>query len=166
MLSFLDFLLEGNPLARVKKMEDKGRPSAGITAWRGNLSKAENKERMKEFDKDLKKKRYGFRKTKGKWEGGEEESRYVTAHGKGNRHKKQFRRDMERLSTEYGQDAVAHRHDKTTDLIGTNDTGYPGRGKVVNVGKTVYNKKDADFQTEFNPRKPGKHRPSFTTKGD
>lgn len=164
MLRFIDFLLEGNPLARVAKFEKKDRPSAGITAWRANLSKGENKKRMKDFDKDLRAKGYGFRKTEGTWEGGKEDSRYVTAKGKGNRHVKQFKRDMENLSTKYDQDAVAIRHKKTTDLVGTNDTGYPGRGKVDNVGKTVYNKQDAQFKTEFNPSKPAGKRPTFTTK--
>ena len=166
MLSFLEFINEGNPLARVKKHEDKGRPSAGITAWRAGKSDKENKANMKSFDKELRSKGYGFRKTEGTWEGGKEQSRYVTAKGKGNRHVKQFKRDMTNLSAKYNQDAVAIRHKKTTDLVGTNDTGYPGRGKVANVGKTAYNVKDAPFQTEFKPSKPASKRPKFTTKED
>jgi len=166
MLSFLEFINEGNPLARVKKHEDDNRPSAGITAWRSDKSKKENKERMKDFDKDLRAKGYGFRKTEGTWEGGKEDSRYVTAKGKGNRHVKQFKRDMTNLSTKYNQDAVAIRHNKSTSLVGTNDTGWPGRGKVANVGKTAYNVKDAPFQPEFKPSRPASKRPKFTTKED
>lgn len=169
MLTFLEFInviQEGNPLARVKKFEDKNRPTAGITAWRGNKSDKENKANMKSFDKELRDKGYGYRKAEGTWEGGKEPSRYVTAKGKGNRHVKQFKRDMIKLSTKYDQDAVALRHDKTTNLHGTNDTGWPGRGKVANVGKTAYNIKNAPFQTEFNPSKPASKRPKFTTKED
>lgn len=170
MLTFFEFLEEsnleeGNPLARVHKHEKEGRPSAGITGWRAGLTDKENKGRMKSFDKDLKDKGYGFRKTQGTWEGGKEDSRYVTAKGKGNRHVKQFKRDMEKLSTKYDQDAVAIRDKKTTNLVGTNNTGYPGKGKVANVGKTAYNVKDAPFQTEFKPSKPADKRPKFTTTG-
>lgn len=163
MLSFLEFINEGNPLARVKKFEDKNRPTAAITAWRDKKSDKENKSNMKSFDKELRAKGYGFRKAEGTWEGGKEPSRFVTAKGKGNRHVKQFKRDMKNLSTKYDQDAVALRHNKTTELHGTNDTGYPGRGKVDNVGKTSYNKKNAPFQTEFKPSRPASKRPKFTT---
>lgn len=168
MLSFFEYLEErnleeGNPLTRVHKFEKKDRPTAAITGYRAGKSDAENKTAMKSFDKDLRAKGYGFRKSEGTWEGGKEPSRFVTAKGKGNRHVKQFKRDMENLSAKYDQDAVAIRHKKTTNLVGTNDTGYPGKGKVDNVGKTHYNIKDAPFQTEFNPRKPSGQRPKFTT---
>lgn len=164
MLRFKDFLKEGNPLARVHKFEKEGRSTAGITAWRAELPKSENKKRMKSFDKDLRDLGYGFRKTEGTWEGGKEESRFVTAKGKGKKAEHHFRRDMENLSNKYGQDAVAIRRKTKTILKGTNDTGYPGRGKVANVGRTVYNKSDAVFKTEFNPSRPAKERPTFTTK--
>lgn len=168
MLTFFEFikenLEEGNPLSRVQSFEKKNRPTAAITGYRANKSDTENKAAMKSFDKDLRAKGYGFRKSEGTWEGGKEPSRFVTAKGKGNRHVKQFKRDMTNLSAKYDQDAVAIRHKKTTNLVGTNDTGYPGRGKVDNVGKTAYNVKDAPFQTEFKPRKPSAQRPKFTTK--
>jgi hypothetical protein len=168
VLRFFEFLQErtldeGNPLARVHKFEKKNRPTAAITGYRANKSPEENKAAMKSFDKDLRAKGYGFRKSEGTWEGGKEPSRFVTAKGKGNRHVKQFKRDMTNLSTKYDQDAVAIRHNKQTNLVGTNDTGYPGRGKVDNVGKTRYNVKDAPFQTEFKPGKPSSKRPKFTT---
>ena len=147
----------------MSNFEKHNRPTAAITGYRAKKSAAENKKAMKDFDADLKAKGYGFRKTEGTWEGGKEPSRFVTAKGKGHRHVKQFKRDMIKLSTKYDQDAVAIRHDNHTDLIGTNDTGYPGRGKVDNVGKTVYNKQDAAFKTEFNPSKAAGKRPTFTT---
>lgn len=169
MLSFTEYLQEknieeGNPLARVQKFEKTNRPTAAITGYRAGKSPEENKAAMKSFDKDLRAKGYGFRKSEGTWEGGKEPSRFVTAKGKGNRHVKQFKRDMTNLSAKYDQDAVALRHNKTTNLVGTNDTGYPGKGKVDNVGKTAYNVKDAPFQTEFKPSKPSSVRPKFTTK--
>ena len=169
MLSFTEYLQErnldeGNPLTRVQKFEKANRPTAAITGYRSGKSPEENKAAMKSFDKDLRAKGYGFRKSEGTWEGGKEPSRFVTAKGKGNRHVKQFKRDMTNLSAKYDQDAVAIRHNKTTNLVGTNDTGYPGRGKVDNVGRTAYNVKDAPFQTEFNPSKPSAVRPKFTTK--
>lgn len=169
MLSFTEYLQEknieeGNPLSRVQSFEKKNRPTAAITGYRAGKSPEENKAAMKSFDKDLRAKGYGFRKSEGTWEGGKEPSRFVTAKGKGNRHVKQFKRDMTNLSAKYDQDAVALRHNKTTNLVGTNDTGYPGRGKVDNVGKTAYNVKDAPFQTELKPSKPSSVRPKFTTK--
>ena len=168
MLSFFQYLQEreieeGNPLARVQKFEKTNKPTAAITAFRADKSSAENKSAMKNIDTDLKSKGYGYRKVKGTWEAGSEPSRFVTAKGKGNRHIKQFKRDMENLSSKYNQDAVALRHDKETKLVGTNTTGFPGKGKVVNVGKTAYNIKDAPFQTEFKPSKPSSQRPKFTT---
>lgn len=169
MLRFFEYLQEreleeGNPLSRVHKHEKEGRASAGITGWRKEYSPAENKKRMKSFDSDLKSMGYGYRKTRGKWEGGSEESRYVTAKGKSKRHQKAFRRDMEKLSTKYDQDAVAMRTKGKTTLKGTNTTGeFPGKGRVASVGKTRYNVKDSEFSTEFKPSKPESSRPSFTT---
>ncbi len=169
MLTFLEYiqeraLEEGNPLARVKKHEDEGRASAGITGWRAGLPHHENKARMKAFDKDLKDLGYGYRKTKGKWEGGSEESRYVTAKGTDKKSTQKFRGDMENLSKKYNQDAVALRSKRKTVLKGTNDTGeFPGKGRVASVGKTRYNKKDAEFSTEFKPSKPEASRPKFST---
>lgn len=168
MLSFFEYLQEssleeGNPLARVHKFEKEGRASAGITAWREGKSKEDNKSAMKSLDKDLRDKGYGFRKTEGKWEGKGEESRYVTAKGKNKRHLKAFRRDMETLGKKYDQDSVVVRAKKKSVLKGTNTTGYPGMGRVDNVGKTHYNRPEAKAQTEFNPTKPVSQRPSFTT---
>lgn len=170
MLTFFEYLQErnldeGNPLSRVHKFEKTNRPTAGITGYRAGKSDTENKAAMKSFDKDLRDKGYGFRKTEGSWEGGREPSRFVTAKGKGNRHVKQFKRDMTNLSAKYDQDAVAIRHNKETKLVGTNNTGFPGKGKVDNVGKTSYNVKDAPFQSEFKPSKPSSQRPKFTTTG-
>jgi hypothetical protein len=177
VLSFFNYLQErnleeGNPLSRVHKHEKEGRASSGITAWRGSLSDKENKERMKSFDSDLRSKGYGYRKTRGTWEGGSEESRYVTAKGKNKRHLKAFRRDMENLGKKYDQDSVLIRRQGKSVFKGTNKSGWPGVGQtkkalrdpeVDKTSKTRYNDKSAVNQTEFNPSKPSSSRPRFTT---
>lgn len=157
MKTFKQFVTEGNPLARVKKNVDDDRHFVGMSAERSHLSPEENAKRMKELKKRVRAAGYGFKQTRGKWEGGSEASIVVHANGSGEDHGKKLKQDMKRLASEYDQDAIFYHSGKEGKLIGTNKTGYPGKGKVEKVGKVRYNRSDAPFQTAF---KKGQ---SFTT---
>lgn len=157
VLTFRQFMAEGNPLARIKANADAGRHFVGITSDRSNLTPAENNARMKELKGKLKAQGYGYRKAKGVWEGGSENSLIVHAKGTGNMHGARLRYDMKKHAQHYDQDAILHHNGKSAKLIGTNSSGYPGKGKKEPVGKLHYNRPDAPFQTKF------KKSASFTT---
>lgn len=130
---------EGNPLARLHTHIENDRHFATITAVRSNLSNAENNARMKEFKGKLKAQGYGFKKSKGVWEGGHENSLTVYAKKPGDAGGEELKRDMTAHSTHYGQDAYMHHNGREAKLIGTNDTGSIGRGNTVPIGKIHYN---------------------------
>lgn len=161
MKTFKEFMAEGNPLARVKKHVDDDRHFVGMSAERGGLSPEENKKRMKELKNKVRAAGYGFKRAEGRWEGGKESSIIVHAQGTGAEHGKKLKQDMKRLASDYDQDAVFYHSGKEGKLIGTNKTGYPGKGKVEKVGKVRYNRTEAPFQTELKPGK--KNSASFTT---
>jgi hypothetical protein len=158
-----EIILEGNPLARVQHNVETGRHFVGISAVRPNYSKAENEKRMHELKTKVRSMGYGFRPAKGEWEGGSEDSIVVNAKKSGDDSGSELRKDMSSLASHYEQDAIFHHNGKSGKLIGTNDTGYPGKGKEENVGKVKYNKPHAPFQTALKPRRPEKDRPKFTT---
>lgn len=155
------YVAEGNPLARVKKHIDDNRPFAGISAERSHLSAQENKKRMKDLESRVRSMGYGFKKAEGRWEGGKEASLKIHANGTTPEHHEKFKKDMIELGKHYDQDAIFHHDGQAGKLIGTNDTGYPGKDKVEPVGKVRYNRPEAPFQTELKPRK--KNSASFTT---
>lgn len=129
-----------------------------MSAERGGLTPAQNAARMQELKHKLRSQGYGFKKSKGVWEGGSERSIIVHAKGTGDKHGKQLVRDMKKHASHYDQDAVFHHGGKKGRLIGTNHSGFPGKGKVKHVGKVKYNPSEkAPFQTKF------KKSASFTT---
>lgn len=149
MKSFKAFLEEGNPLSRINTFGEVGRHFVGISAERSGLSHQENTKRVDTLKRALQQKGYGYRQTKGEWEGGSERSFIVHAKGPGDEHGKNLVRDMKALATHFDQDAILHHNGKEAKLIGTNDTGYPGKDKEQGVGKIAYNRPDAPFQTTF-----------------
>lgn len=149
MKTFKQFVAEGNPLARVKKNVDDDRHFVGMSAERSGLSPEDNKKRMKDLMKRVRGMGYGYRKTEGRWEGGKEKSIVVNANKPGAEHGKKLKQDMKRLASDFDQDAVFYHSGKEGKLIGTNKTGYPGKGKVEKVGKVRYNRADAPFQTAY-----------------
>lgn len=163
---FRDHLLsiqEGNPLARVDTLSKEGRHFVGISAERTHLTPEENKSRMAQIKKDVSAMGYGFRPSRGMWEGGGEASIVVHARDGNHEHPKEFMKKMKSLGHKYDQDSIFYHNGKTGHQIGTNETGWPGKGVVKSVGKVAYNKPDAEFQTAFNPKKPEAMRPKFTT---
>lgn len=162
MLTFKDFLAEGNPLARIQKFEQEGRHYSAISAERSGLSAQENHKRMNELKGILKAKGYGYRKAKGMWQGGEENSFVVHAKAPGTLAGESLRQDMIAIGKRYDQDSVLHHDGDHGVLHGTNKTGWPGYGKVERVGKTHYNRPKQPNQTAFHPTRPDKDRPKIT----
>jgi hypothetical protein len=66
------------------------------------------------------------------------------------------------MGQHFDQDSVLHHNGKTARLVGTNETGYPGKDKSEKVGgRLKYNiDPEPPFQTDV---KPGKKGGRFTT---
>jgi len=160
LVRFKQFMSEGNPLSRMHMLKQKGHSAIVLSGERGGKSKEENKARNKEVEADLKKKGIGYRKVKGKWEGGSEDSLIAHSRSPKMADRKSLRKAGKEIGKKMDQDAVGYHggKGKSLKMIGTNDSGWPGKGKVRRVGKIAYNKKDAEFNTEY---KKGQ---SFTTK--
>lgn len=163
--TYTRWLFEGNPLGRLKQHIDNNRHFSAISAERSHLSPAQNKGRMKALKQKLRAMGYGFKRARGQWEGGGEESLVVHAKGTGRTHGRQLKRDMRSLSKHFNQDAVMHHggsgKSAEASLHGTNKTGWPGKNKKVPVGKVKFNRPSAPFQTSLRGGK--KSTASFTT---
>ncbi len=167
MLSFKQYLMEGNPLARLHKHAEKGRHFVVLSAQRGSdeASPEENKKRHAELKKKLTAQGYGHKEVEGHWEGGREKSIMVHAKEPGDEGGKKLHHDMVQHAKHYNQDAIFHHDGKKGELHGTNETGYPGKGKTEPVGKIKYNKPNAPFQTETKPKSDNPLKQGRTTKG-
>jgi hypothetical protein len=164
MLSFKEFMImEGNPLARMQKNIEDKRHFSGISAERSHLTPEENASRMASLENDIKELGYGYKKSRGIWEGGGENSIIVQSKEIGLKAGAQLRADMNRLGRKYNQDSVLHHDGNVAKLHGTNDTGWPGSGNTKRVGRVEFGARDADFQTQYNPSKPEDVRPTFST---
>lgn len=158
-------LEEGNPLARQVKFEKEKRHFVALTSERKDKSKKENEKNFKELKGKIKAQGYGYRRAQGQWEGGKEKSLVVYAKKPGREAGRDLLRDMLHHGRHYGQDSIMHHDGERASLIGTNESGFPGNKKVVSVGKSSYNNKESEFQTELRPSKR-KAPARFTTKGD
>lgn len=173
MISFKTYLQEkGNPLARQVKFAGQHRHFVALSTYRKDKSNKQNRQSLEELKGKLKQQGYGYRKAEGHWEGGKEKSLVVYAKESGDDAGRQLVRDMLQHGRHYNQDSILHHNGEAGHLIGTNETGFPGNKKVVRVGKTMYNKPEAEFQTELRPsrvdQKTGKPRraPARFTSGD
>lgn len=151
MDSFKDFLSEGNPLANHVFRHRTGNINTSthavhITAFSDKAEPWQNKKNMSEFRNTLREKGYGFVKVKGVWQGGSEPSVRVMAKGPGVKHGARLHNDMMRLAGKYNQDSILYDNGVRGQLVGTNDSGFPGKGKTgkgkpKSVGKAQYNPK-------------------------
>ena len=163
MLTFKQFISEGNPLARMFKHSQEGRHFVGISAARPNQTKAERRTETKKLQGYFRKHGFGYRRAKGEYEGESEPSIIVNAKKPGREAGAELLRVAKKAGIKHNQDSILHHDGKTARLIGTNDTGYPGKGKAEKVGTRLkYNNPESPFQTEL---RPGKHRgpARFTT---
>jgi hypothetical protein len=139
---------EGNPLSKLKKNIDAGRDFVAISAERGHLTPTENKGRMKELKSRLKDQGYGFKKTRGQWQGGSEGSVVVHAKGTSRRDAARLRYDMRKNAKHFDQDSIMHHNSRSKEAsyIGTNK--HYGMGKKEPQGRVIYNPDPADVGGE------------------
>jgi len=140
MKTFKEFLEESS-LSRIKSKSDKG-GMAILSGSRGDKSKAENKARAKQLDRDIRGKglpgatkvsgRYMEKDDKtGKETRVKERSHVVTSGKKG---KRAFKKAIKSLGKKYGQDSVLTQTKKTGTLSATRKGGL-GKDKRIGVGK-------------------------------
>jgi hypothetical protein len=168
MLSFSEFLIvEGNPLARLHKHEQEGRHYSVLSAHRpeGEATAAQNKANHAELKKKLTAQGYAHKEVEGHWEGTKEKSILVHAKGAGDEHGKQLLHDVKEHGRHYNQDSVFHHNTKTAKLHGTNETGFPGKGRTEPLGVTKYNRPEEPSQTETKPKSDRPLKKGRTSKG-
>lgn len=141
MKRFNQVLLESS-LARVFQ-HTKSRNIGMISASRSALSAQENNRRHYAMASDIRKLGYGFIKVKGRYieNFGKPNAKTVDEKaflvvGKKTDDKGALLGHLKHLGNKYGQDLVLHKayNSSTASLHGTNDTGYPGKGKSVEMG--------------------------------
>ena len=143
MKTFQEFCsqLDESSLSRIKSKSDKG-GMAILSGSRGDKSKAENKARAKQLDRDIRGKglpgatkvsgRYMEKDDKtGKETRVKERSHVVTSGKKG---KRAFKKAIKSLGKKYGQDSVLTQTKKTGTLSATRKGGL-GKDKRIGVGK-------------------------------
>ena len=143
MKTFQEFCsqLDESSLSRIKSKSDKG-GMAILSGSRADKSKAENKARAKQLDRDIKGKglpgatkvtgRYDEKDDKtGKTTKVKERSHVVTS---GKMGKRKFKKTIKSLGKKYGQDSVITQTKKTGTLSATRKGGL-GKDKRVSLGK-------------------------------
>lgn len=145
MKSFKEIINEsGGGLSRINQ-HVQGRNIGTITAHRGHLSAEENNHRNEQLKNDLKAHNFGYKKVTGKYienygkkdiERPVEEKSFLVIGKKGD-DKGQLKDFLLKHGQKYDQDSILHKahNEEHANLIGTNDTGYPGKGVVSSVGK-------------------------------
>ena len=145
MKTFKEFLDESS-LSRVVSKSKKG-GTAILSGSRGDKSKAENKARAKQLDRDIKGKGYGgATKATGRYserddKTGKEtkvkERSHIVSSGK--KGKRKFKKDMKALAKKYDQDSVLIQKKKGTAGLKATRKGGLGKGPknktTANVGK-------------------------------
>lgn len=136
-------LVNESSLSRVHQ-HSKGRNVGMITAHRGEYSADENKQRNKELEGHIRKAGYGFVKVKGRYveNHGTPQAKAVDEHsylviGKKGHDNGELKNFLKKHGEKHGQDSILHKaHDETTaKLHGTREGGWPGKGKVHDVGE-------------------------------
>ena len=141
MKTFKEFLDESS-LSRVVSKSKKG-GTAILSGSRGDKSKAENKARAKQLDRDIKGKGYGgATKATGRYserddKTGKEtkvkERSHIVSSGK--KGKRKFKKDMKALAKNYDQDSVLIQKKKGTAGLKATRKGGLGKDKSVSLGK-------------------------------
>ena len=163
MKTFKEFLDESS-LSRIKSKSDKG-GMAILSGSRGDKSKAENKARAKQLDKDIRGKglpgatkvtgSYVEKGDDGKEKKVKERSHVVTSGKKG---KRAFKKAVKSLGKKYGQDSVLTQTKKTGTLSATRKGGLGtkpknkrplGSTKRVGLGKFKPQGKNPEGQSQI-----------------
>ena len=126
MKTFKEFLDESS-LSRVVSKSKKG-GTAILSGSRGDKSKAENKARAKQLDRDIKGKGYGgATKATGRYSERDDKT--------GKKGKRKFKKDMKALAKKYDQDSVLIQKKKGTAGLKATRKGGLGKDKSVSLGK-------------------------------
>ena len=150
MLSFIDFLQEGNPLYKnVEQPLSQGKEVGTVSSERGGMSRKEKKSADKSLQGDLARLRKkghigGYKSARGRYQYAEpkagesgiaKEKSYVVRSGEGSK-KKHFSKIMSALGKRYGQESIMKiKSDKSAEYH------YPSdKKKVDKQGKITYNK--------------------------
>ncbi len=160
MKTFSEFMLEcsqldESSLSRIKSKTDKG-GVAILSGSRADKSKAENKARAKQLDKDIRGKGLpGATKVQGRWDEkddktGEtkkvkERSHVVTS---GKKSKRKFTKAVKALGKKYDQDAVLIQKKKTGTFSATRKGGL-GKEKSVRAGTMKPGRSSALWDTKI-----------------
>jgi len=135
-------LVSETSLTRVMSKSEKG-GMAIMSAQRGDKSKAENKARSRQLERDIRGAGLpGPTKVSGRYTENPgtsqerkvgEKSHIVTP---GKMGKRKFKKTVEKLGKKYDQDSVLiqRKPGGSATLKGTSDTSFPGRGKNVKIG--------------------------------
>ena len=138
-----EYDLSETSLTRVMSKSQKG-GMAIMSAQRGDKSKAENKARSKQLEKDVRGAGLpGPTKVSGRYTENPgtsqekkvgEKSHIITP---GKRGKRKFKKAIEKLGKKYDQDSVLlqRKGGGSSTLKGTSKTSWPGEGKNVKIGK-------------------------------
>lgn len=161
MKTFNEYLTEtGGGLSRVLQ-HTKERNIGMITAHRGSHTPEENKERNEQLKADISKHGYGYKHVKGTYveNYGKPDAKPVEEHsflviGKKGHDSGALKGFLKKHGAKYDQDSVLHKsHDnENAHLVGTNETGYPGKDKEESVGKF-----HPDKASEFYSKMKGKN---------
>lgn len=158
-------LLNESSLSRIYQ-QTQDHDTAIITAFRDaedcgkgrEIPNAENRKRNAELLSTLKSKGYGVTSVQGKWvenigtkeekEVGESSFFVVDLKNTG-----QLQKDVVKLGKKYEQDAVIfiEKGGKNVLLIGTNECGYPGLGKIDKLGTARFGR-DGKIKTKVRGR--------------
>lgn len=150
MLSFFEFLNEGNPLYHnVEKPLSQGKEVGTVSSERGGMSRKERKSADKSLQGDLQRLRKkgaigGFKSARGRYQYAEpkagesgiaKEKSYVVRSGESKK-EKHFGKIMSALGKRYGQESIMKvKPNKEAEY------NYPSeKGKVDKQGKVVYNR--------------------------
>ena len=135
-------LVSETSLTRIMSKSEKG-GMAIMSAQRGDKSKAENKARSRQLERDIRGAGLpGPTKVSGRYTENPgtsqerkvgEKSHIVTP---GKMGKRKFKKAVEKLGKKYDQDSVLiqRKPGGSATLKGTSDTSFPGRGKNVKIG--------------------------------
>ena len=149
----LSYILEDKKYTFDPEKEFKARSIGIISASRGHLSPEENAHRTQELHNDLKKAGHHIVKVQGSYtenygkpdakDVGEDSFIVMHPH-KGDDHGYVFG-SLNKLAMKYDQDSILHKpyDSESADLVGTNETGYPGLGKREPQGK--YSNEKGEF---------------------
>jgi hypothetical protein len=142
MIKRFSKVLRESSLGRIYQ-HTRNRNIGMISASRGDLPAMENGKRHAALAKDIRKLGYGFIRTEGRYTEnfGKPDARHVDEKAflvigkKGSDHGGLLGH-LKNLGTKYGQDSVLHKaHDSTTAALHvTNENGYLGKGKSVDIG--------------------------------